>query len=139
MKRDGLIFELEFRLAALKEGFDVFPAEGDYSLVDCMLLNQAGKSYRVQVKGTGGSVKSDGKGRKASGNKFQIIPVCGTDKRSYRATEVDVLACWVDPRREWFLLPMIQAQGKSTLAFFCWEGSKSQWEKYRNNWDIFRS
>ena len=70
-------------------------------------------------------------------NKYKIVIGRGGEKNPLSATEVDVLACYIAPRDTWFLLPMVRATGRRTFAFFIVENSKSQWEKYRNNWDIF--
>jgi len=136
-KRDGTIYEAAFRLAALERGLDVFPSEGDYSVIDLVVLNPAGKAYRVQVKGTACVGSSEGKGRPAMLNKYKIVIGRGGEKTGLSATEVDVLACYIAPRDTWFLLPMVRAMGRRSFAFFVVEGSKSQWEKYRDNWDIF--
>ncbi len=137
MKRDGTVYELQFRIEALRRGLDTFPPDGDYSPVDCIVLNPAGKTYRVQVKGTACVGKSDGKGRSPSKYKYRIISGRRSDKSTYSATEIDVLACYIAPVDEWFLIPMVLAANNSSLAFFTGANSRSKWQKHRNNWDIF--
>ena len=130
-KRHGTVYEIAFRLEAIRRGLDVYPSEGDYSVVDCVVLGPSGRAHRVQVKGTGGSA-SDG-----SKNKYRITAGRGTAKEPLRATEVDVLACYISPKDTWYLIPMSVAHGRKSFAFWVSEGSTSQWEQYRNEWGIF--
>ena len=136
-KKLGTIYEAQFKTEALKKGLDVFPAEGDYSVVDCIVLNPAGKTFRVQVKGTSAERTSEGKNRTVSKNKFKIVTRTGAEGKELLATEVDVLACYIEPRDTWYIMPMVKAVGRKSFAFFLCENSTSQWEPYRNNWDIF--
>jgi hypothetical protein len=41
-KKSGTIYECVFKVEAMKHGNDVFPSEGDYSVVDMVVLNPAG-------------------------------------------------------------------------------------------------
>ena len=136
-KQAGTIYESEFKTNALKKGLDVFPSEGDYSIVDCVVLNPAGKAFRVQIKGTQCCLFSDGVGRKPSANKFKIVVCKSKTKSGMSAKEVDVLACYIQPRNTWYIIPMIKAVDRKTLAFYLVDDSKSQWEPYRDNWDVF--
>ncbi len=135
-KKEGTIYELLFKVEALKRGLDVFSSEGDYSVIDLVALNPAGKCFRVQVKGTACVGSSEGSNRSPSVNKFKIAIDKGKGNR-LDATKVDVLACYIAPRDTWFLVPMIRADGLTNLAFFLGEDSSSKWQPYRNNWDIF--
>jgi len=130
-KKMGTIYEVQFRMDALKQGFDVFNPEGDYSLVDAIVLNQVGKSFRVQVKGT--SKRSD----VDLGRTTKYKCIMHAAKEDATAKEVDVLACYIAPKNTWYLLPMTRAIGRQSFVFFPSKDSKSQWEPYRNNWDIF--
>ncbi len=139
-KKDGTIYEGVFKVESLRHGLDVFPSEGDYSVVDCMVLNPAGKAFRVQIKGTACVGASEGVGRKPMKDKFKIAIDKGKGKSGSRvlhATEIDVLACYIQPKDTWYLIPMVKAVGIKTLAFFTSEDSESKWQPYRNNWDIF--
>lgn len=137
MKRDGTIYELQFRIEALKRNLDTFPPDGDYSPIDCIVLNPAGKAFRVQVKGTACVLQSDGKDRPIRKGKYRIVSGRSSNKTSYSATEIDVLACYIAPLDEWYLIPMVYAANNQSLAFFTHEGTTSKWQKYRNKWDIF--
>ena len=135
-KRFGTICEVAFKLHALKRNLEVFPSEGDFSVVDCIVMSPAGKCYRVQIKGTS-TITSDGIDRPKPKNKYRVVCGRGTAKESLKATEVDVLACYIEPRDVWYLIPMTKAHGKKSFAFFVKEDSKSQWSPFRDNWDIF--
>lgn len=135
-KKSGTIYECVFKVEAMNRGLDVFPSEGDYSVVDMVILNPAGKCFRVQVKGTACAGSSEGSNRSPSVNKFKIAIDKGKGNMLH-ATEVDVLACYIQPRDTWYLLPMVRAQGLTNLAFFLGGDSESKWQPYRNNWDIF--
>ena len=135
-KKDGTIYECVFKTECMKHGLDVFPSEGDYSVIDIVVLNAAGKCFRVQVKGTACEGSSEGVNRSPSINKFKIA--IAKDRGNVPcATEVDVLACYIAPKDTWYLIPMLRAQGIKTLAFFLGEDSESKWQPYRDNWDIF--
>lgn len=138
MKKKGALYEALFRTEVLKRDLDAFTPEGDYSAVDCIVLNAAGKTFRVQVKGTNCARSSEGAGRAPAPNKFKIILGRGAKKKGqYLPTEIDVLACYIEPRGEWYLIPMVRAYKQSALSFFLVEDSKSMWQPYRNYWDIF--
>ena len=132
----GTVFELEFRKQALLRGLEVFPAEGDYSVVDSIVMNPAGKTYRVQTKGTS-LPASEGANRGISKNKYKIIAKSGADNKKIRPTEVDILAFYIFPRDTWYIIPTIKTSNIYNFAFFLVEGSKSQWEPFRNNWESF--
>lgn len=138
MKKKGALYEVLFRAEALKNDLDVFIPEGDYSAIDCIVLNAAGVTFRVQVKGTNCIGSSEGSGRKRSMDRFKIVLGRGKRKNiNYLPTEIDILACYIEPRDEWFIIPMLRVHKFQTLTFFLGEDSNSQWQAYRNKWDIF--
>lgn len=136
-KRQGTTYEVAFRLEALRQGLDVFVPEGDYSVVDCVILNPSGKAFRIQIKGTA-CQGSDGAGRKIPETKYKIIAGTGTHKEGISATEVDVLACYIEPVDTWYIIPMNYAHEQKSFAFFVSEDSKSKWTPFRDNWSVFK-
>ena len=73
-KRFGTTCYVAVKLHALKRNLEVFPTEGDFSVVDCIIMNPAGKCYRVQIKGTS-TITSDGIDRPKPKNKYRVV--CG--------------------------------------------------------------
>ena len=132
----GTVYELEFRKRAILHGLEVFPSEGDYSVVDSIVLNPAGKSYRVQIKGTSAQ-SSEGFKRPPPKDKYKLIVKSGVDNKKVKATEVDVLSFYIFPRDTWYNIPTIKTSNIYNFSFFLGKNSKSQWEPFRNNWDVF--
>ena len=52
MKRKGNIYEQIFFTEALSHNLEIFTPLGDYLPQDCLVMNQAGKVFKVQIKGT---------------------------------------------------------------------------------------
>ena len=52
MKRKGSLYEQKFFSEALEHGLEVFVPLGDYLPQDCLVMNSAGKIFKVQIKGT---------------------------------------------------------------------------------------
>lgn len=127
-KKQGTIYETLFTVEALKRNLDVFNPVGDYSIIDSVVLNPAGKCYRVQIKGTNCTL---GK------NRFQFTAGVGPSKSLISATDVDILACYIQPRDIWYFLPMVKAAGRKKFALYPVKRSRSLWEPYRDYWDIF--
>ena len=78
MKNKGTLYEQTFFTEALAHDLDVFTPLGDYLPQDCLVMNQAGKIFRVQIKGTEKKVKdpaNKGLGR------YMITTSFGSSKR----------------------------------------------------------
>ena len=125
-------------MEALRRGLDVFVSEGDYSVVDCIVLNPAGRSFRTQIKGTA-CQGSDGAGRPIPKDKFKILAGRGRGKTGISATDVDILACYIEPYDTWYIIPMVYAHEQRSLAFFLGIDTKSKWNPFRDNWDLFNT
>jgi hypothetical protein len=52
MKRKGNLYEQKFFSEALERGLEVFVPLGDYLPQDCLVMNTAGKIFKIQIKGT---------------------------------------------------------------------------------------
>ena len=52
MKNKGTLYEQTFFTEALFRNLHVFPPVGDYLPIDCLVMNDAGKVFKVQIKGT---------------------------------------------------------------------------------------
>ena len=62
-KRAGNLYEQRFYTEALSRGFEVFIPLGDYLPQDAIVMNSAGKLFKVQVKGTEKKDREGGFGR----------------------------------------------------------------------------
>jgi len=61
-KRKGYLYEQKFFSEALEHGLEVFVPLGDYLPQDCLVMNTAGKIFKVQVKGTESKSKDKARG-----------------------------------------------------------------------------
>lgn len=132
-KTKGTAWEFKFFSQVLERGYDLFLPAGEDTPVDCHVCNSAGTIYRVQIKGTGGMSKE---GTQAS--RYKISAATTTRKEPIDCTKVDVLVVYVAPENAWYLIPCVKL-GQSVSAWFYphIEGSKGQYEKFREDWDIF--
>lgn len=121
----GALYESEFEAEALRRGFvphrPAYPKEWDF-LVECP------KGFlKVQVKGTSVEDKDS----------FKIMTASGRRKKKVIGEEVDVIACWVDPVRVWYLIPTSSKPTVTVRLFATNPRSSSKYEKYRENWSPF--
>lgn len=135
-KTSGTIWEYKFFSQVLERGYDLFLPAGEDTPVDCLVCNSAGTIYRVQIKGTGDKSK-EGK----SPSRYKITASTGTARKTpLDCTKVDLLAAYVAPENTWYLVPCLKiGHTVSTWFYPHVENSKGQYEKYRENWDIFDS
>ena len=138
MKRDGSLYEQIFFAEALKHGLEVFPPLGDYLPIDCLVMNSAGRVFKVQIKGTGKVTicpKNKGSGR------YKITASCGSlKKQPLDCTKVDVLAAYIEDLELWYLVPCMALDNALTLGFYPnIPDSKGKHEKFRENWDLFKT
>ncbi len=125
----GGIYEAEFEAEALRRGFvthrPTLPVAWDF-LVDC----PAG-ILKVQVKGTS-TVSSE-----LGDNSFKLMTSTGSNKKKKIGEDVDVIACWVDPVRVWYVIPTVSNPTKCIRLFAASPRSSSKYEKFRENWSPF--
>ena len=125
----GALYEAEFEAEALRRGFiphrPTLPVAWDF-LVDCPK-----GILKVQVKGTS-SVSSE-----PSDNSYKIMSSQGQSKKRAIGEEVDILACWVDPVRVWYVIPPSANPTKCIRLFASSPRSSSKWEKFKENWSPF--
>jgi len=122
----GALYESEFEAEALRRGFvphrPAYPAPWDF-LVECPK-----GILKVQVKGTSASDQD---------NSFKIMTSAGSKKKRAIGDEVDVIACWADPVRVWYLIPTSSKPSVTIRLFAANPRSSSKYEKYRENWSPF--
>ena len=138
MRRDGSLYEQIFFAEALKHGLEVFPPLGDYLPIDCLVMNSAGRVFKVQIKGTGKVTicpKNKGSGR------YKITASCGSlKKQPLDCTKVDVLAAFIEDLELWYLIPCMSLDNALTLGLYPnIPDSKGKHEKFRENWDLFKT
>lgn len=61
----------------------------------------------------------------------------GQGTKTIIGKEVDVLACWIDPLRVWYLIPTTKKIPKCMSLYAGVERSASKYEQYRDNWSPF--
>ena len=137
-KRFGYIYEQEFFTKSLRQGLEVFTPLGDHLPVDCIVVNSAGKKFNVQIKGSGKASSSE---RKNGCNRYKFSTTTGRSvKQPLDCTKVDVVAIYCADIDTWYLLPCMAIDGALTVAVYPHNpDSKAKHEKYRENWEIFKT
>ena len=137
-KRFGYIYEQEFFTKSLRQGLEVFTPLGDHLPVDCIVVNSAGKKFNVQIKGSGKASSSE---RKNGCNRYKFSTTTGRSvKHPLDCTKVDVVAIYCADIDTWYLLPCMAIDGALTVAVYPHNpDSKAKHEKYRENWEIFKT
>ena len=137
MKRQGNLYEQKFFAEALSRDLEVFTPLGDYLPQDCLVMNRAGKIYKIQIKGTGDKVAD--KSRTGLG-RYMITTATGRlGKDSIDPSKVDVIACYVAPIPTWYLIPSLNIDNAVRISLYPHNpDSKAKHEKYREGWDIFK-
>ena len=87
-------------------------------------------TLKVQVKGTA-NLAAD------SEVAYKIMSSSGATKKKSIDAEVDVLACWIDPLRLWYLIPITAKPSKCVRLYGGLHRSSSRYEQYRDNWKMF--
>jgi len=138
MKRKGNLYEQTFFTEALTRNLEVFTPLGDYLPQDCLVMNQAGKIFKVQIKGTKDKVID-----KANGGlgRYMITTATGTAKKmTLDCTKVDVLAAYVESIPTWYIIPCLEINQALRISLYAHNpSSKAKHEKYREAWDLFKT
>lgn len=137
MKRAGSIYEQQFFLDALKNGLEVFTPIGDYLPQDCIVMNSAGRTFRVQIKGTGSLVHDTrGKGM----GRYMITSASGKKvKETIDCTKVDTLAAYIEPVNAWYIIPCMDLDNAIRISLYPHNTkSKAKYEKFQDNWNAFK-
>lgn len=138
MKRAGSIYEQQFFLDALKNGLEVFTPIGDYLPQDCIVMNSAGRTFRVQVKGTG--VLVEDKRRNGGLGRYMITSASGKKvKETIDCTKVDTLAAYIEPVNAWYIIPCMDLDNAIRISLYPHNTkSKAKYEKFQDNWNAFK-
>lgn len=130
-KAAGAYYEAAFRASAMAHHLHIYDPVGDYLPVDVIVQNNGGKLFRVQVRGS----------RFMSKDGVRISLRTGGRKKAYLSCSTyDVLAAYVADYNLWYLVPSSPLDGLNTLKVYPHvEKSRGQWEKFKENWDIFNA
>lgn len=138
MKRKGNLYEQTFFTEALTRNLEVFTPLGDYLPQDCLVMNQAGKIFKVQIKGTKDKVFD-----KANGGlgRYMITTATGTSKKmTLDCTKVDILAAYIEAIPTWYIIPCLEINQAIRISLYAHNpSSKAKHEKYREAWDLFKT
>ena len=137
-KRLGCIFEQEFFAQALRKGLEVFCPLGEHLPQDCIVVNSAGRKFNVQIKGTEKARLGDGT---KTIKRYRFSCSTGrTVKKPLDCTKVDVVAVYCDDIDVWYLIPCMAIDNAVTISVYPHvEGSKAKHERFRENWEIFKT
>ena len=133
-KRFGYLSEQIFIVEALGRSLEVLTPIGEYLPIDFVVMNRAGKFLKTQVKATDTLVTSNGAKR------YAVSASSGKSKAPIDCTKVDVLACYVKPEDQWYLIPCLSLKQSVKIWLYPQNpNSTGQFEKYKDNWDIFNT
>ena len=123
-QRIGAIGEARFIAECLERDFEphtpTTPMPWDF-IVHC----PAG-DLKVQVKST--SCIKD--------NYYVVNTSCGKTNKEHIPSTVDVVAVYLAPIQEWWMIPQ-SVVTSLTIKLFSDNPSKSKYKKYQNNWSIY--
>ena len=123
-QRIGAIAETRFIAECLERDFEphtpTTPMPWDF-IVHC----PAG-DLKVQVKST--SCIKD--------NYYVVNTSCGKTSKEHIPSTVDVVAVYLAPIQEWWMIPQ-SVVTSLTIKLFSDNPSKSKYKKYQNNWSIY--
>jgi hypothetical protein len=123
-QRIGAIGEARFIAECLERDFEphtpTTPMPWDF-IVHC----PAG-DLKVQVKST--SCIKD--------NYYVVNTSCGKTNKEHIPSTVDVVAVYLAPIQEWWMIPQ-SVVTSLTIKLFSDNPSKSKYKKYQNNWSVF--
>ena len=103
---------------------------------DALVMNDAGKIYKVQVKGTRSSWKAPDRKE----GRYKIQPTTGrAGKKPVDCTKLDILVGYVQPYDAFYIIPCLDLNHTKSLWLYPHkEGSTAKWEVYRDRWDYFK-
>ena len=129
-KKRGEIGEAMFMTKAMTMGYNVAKLWGDSDRYD-LIVDTGEKLLRVQVK-SAQRVSANGGG----GFHFKAH---GRNRKSYRASEIDLLVACVLPLDAWYVFPPHAFKRMKSMRLFPQPGKKiSKFEKYRDAWELFQ-
>jgi hypothetical protein len=132
-KQAGTLYEQLFIAESIRRGLQPHVPIGDYLPHDIVVYGEDGVCHRVQVKGTHTHVY-DRKYNKSP--RYRITAATGRDKKKINCEDVDILACYLANWDIWYIIPCIDIT--SACVWLYPTGKGGQYEKYKNNWRLFK-
>lgn len=131
-KQLGTLYEQKFILECLEQGLHPFRPIEDGLLQDFLVLNRDGTVFRVQVKGTNGTVQKN----QNAVRRYKVIAGCGqSSKMPIDCEYIDILAAYAEPIDTWYIIPCDEITG---ISVWMSPGSyKNRYEKYQEAWSMF--
>lgn len=109
---------------------------GDYLPQDCLVMNSAGKIFKIQVKGTEGKSKE---GRSGLGRYMVTTSSGSTGKETIDCTKVDILVAYVEELHTFYNIPCMELDGAKRIGLYPHNPeSKAKHEQYKDNWKVFK-
>ena len=110
----GELAEQMFALEVLKRGGIPCKPIGDSCRFDWVVVTKRGV-FKVQVKSSWITVMGDRGYRHP--NRCRIISSAGNSKKlTYRSSDVDVMAMWLDPFKSWVIRPISFVRGRISVC-----------------------
>lgn len=137
MKRKGSLYEQKYFASALEAGLEVFTPLGDYLPQDCLVMNSAGRIFKIQIKGTESKTKDPN--RKGVG-RYQITTASGcAGKMSIDCTKVDIVVAYIEELDTFYHIPCIEIDGAKRISLYPHIlNSKAKHERFKNNWSCYK-
>jgi hypothetical protein len=124
-------------VSALERGLEPHPTTGDHLPHDVLVSNTAGTIFKVQVKGTGTARTSRADGAHRNYPRYRITAGSGGKKTALDCSKVDILACYVEPKDMWYIIPCLKLRGKGVWFYPDNPNSKAYYEQFKEAWDFF--
>ena len=122
-------------MEALKKGLHPHQPIGDYLPHDVIVTNDAGRCFKVQVKGTDNLHTQTG--RKHSRWRITASRGAGKTKVPLDCSKVDVVAAHVHSLDVWYLIPCLHIKSMAVWLYADNPSSKAQYEIFKEDWNYF--
>jgi hypothetical protein len=126
-KERGELAELQFALAAVRQGFDLAKPLGDSQPYDFIVRGRC--LWRVQVRSR--HVRND--------FGYRVGLAHGFNKRCYEDDAFDFLAVYLAPSDAWYIIPFEKVRGVKAFALYPeTKNSRARFANYRDAWHLMR-
>ncbi len=134
-KQSGTMYEYIFAVEAMRRGLHPFMPLEEHLAQDTLVMNDAGKMYRVQIKGTQHVTQESPTARK----RYKIMASTGhSTKAAIDCTKVDLVPSYIATEDLWYIIPCLELEGTKTFWLYNHPDSKGRLEKWKDRWDLFR-